>query len=69
MVEDDLIYFHQAIQSSNSQKWIDAMNGEYKSMEDNDVWNLSHYLKVQNPLVANGYLKLRWIQKVMKRDI
>ena len=38
-------------------------------MEDNDVWNLSHYLKVQNPLNANGYLKLRGIEKVMKRDI
>ena len=37
MVEDDPINFHQAIESSNSQKWIDAMNEEMKSMKDNDV--------------------------------
>ena len=37
MVEDDPINFHQAMKSSNSQKWIDAMNEEIKSMKDNDV--------------------------------
>ena len=40
MMEDDAINFHQAIQSSNSQKWIDAMNEEYKFMQDNDVWDI-----------------------------
>ena len=40
MMEDDPINFHHAIQSSDSQKWIDAMNEEYKSMQDNDVWDL-----------------------------
>ena len=40
MVEDDPINFHQAMQSSNSQKWINAMNEEYKSMQDNKVWKL-----------------------------
>lgn len=34
MMEDDPINFHQAIQSSNSEKWIKAMNEEYKSMQD-----------------------------------
>ncbi|XP_062089656.1 uncharacterized mitochondrial protein AtMg00820-like [Humulus lupulus] len=29
-----------AIKSSNSQKWIDAMKEEYKSMQDNKVWEL-----------------------------
>ena len=28
------------MESSNSQKWIDAMNEEKKSMKDNDVWDL-----------------------------
>ena len=32
MIEDDPINFHQAIQNSDSQRWIDAMNKEYKSM-------------------------------------
>ena len=40
MVEDDPINFHQAMQGSNSQKWIDFMNKEYKSMQDNKVWEL-----------------------------
>ena len=26
VMEDDLINFYQAMESSNSQKWIDAMN-------------------------------------------
>ena len=37
VVEDDPINLSQAIESSNSQKWIDAMNEEMKSMKDNDV--------------------------------
>ena len=39
-MEDDHINFHQAMQSSNSEKWIEAMNEEYKSMQDNRVWEL-----------------------------
>ena len=37
MMEDDPINFHQAMQDSNSEKWIKAMNDEYKSMQDNKV--------------------------------
>ncbi|RDX71714.1 hypothetical protein CR513_48894, partial [Mucuna pruriens] len=40
LTEDDPINFCQAMQSSNSQKWIDAMKDELKSMQDNDVWDL-----------------------------
>ena len=40
LVEDDPINFRQAIESFYSQKWIDAMNEEMKSMKDNDVWDL-----------------------------
>ena len=38
--EDGPINFHQAKESSNSQKWIYAMNDEMKSIKDNDVWDL-----------------------------
>ena len=62
VVEDDPINFRQAIESSNSQKWIDAMNEEMTSMKDNDVWTLYHRLKVRNPLVVNG-IKQRRIQR------
>jgi len=38
-VEGDPINFHQAMHYSNSQKWIDAMNEEYKPMQDNQIWD------------------------------
>ncbi|RDY10617.1 hypothetical protein CR513_04828, partial [Mucuna pruriens] len=37
LTKDDPINFCQAMQSSNSQKWIHAMKDELKSMQDNDV--------------------------------
>ena len=36
-LENDPINFSQAKQSSNSHKWIEAMEDEMKSMENNDV--------------------------------
>ena len=39
-MDDDPINVNQTINSSDSQKWIDAMNDEFKSMKDNDVWDL-----------------------------
>ena len=50
VVEDDLINFHQAIESFNSQKWIDAMNEEIKSMKNNDFWDLVPLPKGTNPI-------------------
>ena len=40
MMDDDPVNFHHAMQDSNSHKWIEAMNEEYKSMQDNQVWDL-----------------------------
>ena len=40
IMEDNPINFTQVKQSSNSQKWIDAMNEEMKSIRDNGVWDL-----------------------------
>ena len=37
VMEDYPINFHQAMEISNSQKWIDAMNEEIKFMKDNDI--------------------------------
>ena len=62
MMEDDPINFHQAIQSPDSQKWIDAMNEEYKSMQDNDVWDLVLLPKGVKPIGC------KWIFKI-KRDL
>ena len=62
MVEDDPINFHQAIQTSYSQKWIDAMNEEYKFMQDNDVWDLVLLPEGAKPICC------KWIFKT-KRDL
>ena len=40
LIEDDPINFCQAMRSSNSQKWIDTMKDEMKSMKDNEVLDL-----------------------------
>ncbi|RDX64212.1 hypothetical protein CR513_57263, partial [Mucuna pruriens] len=45
LTKDDPINFCQAMQSYNSQKWIDAMVDELKSMQDNDVWDLVKLLE------------------------
>ena len=34
---DDPINFYEAIESYNSQKWINAMNEEIKFMKDNNI--------------------------------
>ncbi|RVW90078.1 Retrovirus-related Pol polyprotein from transposon TNT 1-94 [Vitis vinifera] len=61
MMEDDPINFQQAMKSSNSHKWIEAMNEEYKSMQDNKVWEL-----VPLP-VGTKPIGCKWIFKT-KRD-
>ncbi|RDX78231.1 hypothetical protein CR513_41517, partial [Mucuna pruriens] len=60
LTEDDPINFCQAMQSSNSQKWIDAMKDELKSMQDNDVWDLVELLEGVKPIGC------KWIFKTKK---
>ena len=62
VVEDDPINFRQAIESSNSQKWIDAMNEEMKSMKDNDVWDFVPLLEGAKPIGC------KWIFKTKKNS-
>ena len=61
LTEDDPINFSQAMKSSNSQKWIDAMNDEIKSMANNDVWDLVKLPEGAKPIGS------KWIFKT-KRD-
>ncbi|KAH9782842.1 hypothetical protein KPL71_009093 [Citrus sinensis] len=60
VMEDDPINFHQAMQSSNSHKWIEAMNEEYKSMQDNKVWELISLPSGAKPIGC------KWIFKTKK---
>ena len=41
----DTINFYQAIESSNPQKWIDAINKDINSMKDNVVQDLFLFLE------------------------
>ena len=61
LVEGDPINFHQATQNFNSQIWIDAMNEEYKSIQDNQVWDLVPLPEGKKPIGC------KWIFK-SKRD-
>ena len=61
LTEDDPINFCQAMRSSNSQKWINAMKDEMKSMQDNDVWDLVELPESVKPIGC------KWIFKT-KRD-
>ena len=61
LVEDDPINFRQALQSSNSQKWINAMEDEMKSMKDNNIWDLVELPTGVKPIGC------KWIFKI-KRD-
>ncbi|KAL0307883.1 UNVERIFIED_CONTAM: Copia protein [Sesamum calycinum] len=65
MMEDDHINFHQAMECSNSQKWIDVINEEIKSMKDNDVWELVQLPQGVKPIGR----KPKGIQKAMWRGI
>jgi transposase InsO family protein len=57
----DPVSFSQAIESNDSAKWINAMNDELKSMDQNEVWDL-----VELP---EGYKKVgcQWVFNT-KRD-
>jgi len=50
LTEDDPINFCQAMCSSNSQNWVNAMNDEMKSMQDNGIWNLVELPKGVKPI-------------------
>ena len=56
-INKDPVSFSQAIKSNESNKWINAMNEELKSMKYNKVWDL-----VQLPEVLK-----EWVFKT-KRD-
>src|SRR3954463_7479126 len=59
-MKDDPINFRQAMTSSYSQKWIDAMKEEFKSMQDNQVWDLVPLPEGKRPIGC------KWIFKTMR---
>ncbi|RDX92639.1 hypothetical protein CR513_25194, partial [Mucuna pruriens] len=63
LTDDDPINFYQAMESSNSQKWIDGMTDELKSMQDNDIWDLVELLEGYDSVKPIG---CKWIFKIKK---
>lgn len=59
--EDDPITFLQAMSCSMSDKWTEAANEEYKSMLDNEVWEIVKLPEGKKPIGC------KWIFKT-KRD-
>ena len=58
-MDDDSINVNHAINSYNSQKWINAMNDEFKSMKDNDVWDLVSFPKGAKPIGSKQIFKIK----------
>ena len=44
-MEGDPTWFEEALRSSHSSEWLDAMKDEMKSMSTNDVWDLEEIPK------------------------
>ena len=61
LMEDDPINFQQALQSSNSQKWLNTIEEEIKSMKDNNFWK---FVEIPSEVKLIGF---KWIFKT-KRD-
>ena len=59
LVEADPINFHQAMLNSNSKKWIDAMNEEQMSMQDNQVWDLVPLPEGKKPIGCKQIFKTK----------
>ncbi|RDX81818.1 hypothetical protein CR513_37463, partial [Mucuna pruriens] len=69
LTEDDPINFCQAMESSNSKKWIDAMKDELKFVQNNDVWDLVELTEILRDC-SQGILRLsqaNYINKVLDR--
>ena len=60
-IDNDPVSFSQAISNDNSDKWIDAIKDELKSMEHNEVWDL-----VELPECSKR-VRCKWVFKT-KRD-
>ena len=61
VMDEDPVTVRQALDCSNSEKWINAMQDELKSMKDNDVWDLVPLPEGKKPIGC------KWIFKT-KRD-
>ena len=70
VMEDDPVNFYQAMESANSQQWLEVMNEEMQSMKDNDVWDLVVLPEGIKPIGNKWIINTKKrIQMVMWRDL
>jgi hypothetical protein len=57
-MEGDPTLFEEAMRSNHSQKWLEAMQDEMKSMNTNNVWDLEE--------IPNGAKTVgcKWVYKI-----
>ena len=60
-IDEEPVSFKQALKCSNSEKWLNAMKEELKSMDDNKVWDLVELPK------GSKRVGCKWVFKI-KRD-
>ncbi|KAF1878438.1 hypothetical protein Lal_00047106 [Lupinus albus] len=59
LIEDDLVNSSQAMCTYNSQKWIDALKDEMKSMHDNDICDLDEVPEGVKPIGCKCIFKTK----------
>ena len=59
VLEDDPISFSQVKQSSDSEKWIEVMKDEMKSMKDNGVWDIVELPEGVKPIGCKWIFKTK----------
>ncbi|WJZ94895.1 hypothetical protein VitviT2T_013713 [Vitis vinifera] len=62
-LEDDPISVSQVKQSSDSEKWIEAIKDEMKSMKDNGVWDLVKLPESVKSIGCKWIFKTKWDSK------
>ena len=65
----DPVSFSQAIESNDSPKWIDAMNDELKSMDQNKVWDLVELLEGYKNVGCKWVFKTNATLRAISNDI
>ena len=60
--QDDPTTYHEAMMSSDSEKWVEAMKSELQPMYDNQVWNFV------DPPEGAKVIGCKWVHKI-KHDM
>ena len=58
-MENDHFSYDQAIDDENSIAWLNAMKEKFKSMEDNEVWDLVEFPKGIRTIGSKGIFKTK----------